>query len=80
MASEEKKISPIKSLVENFSWSEQKLIINWQKQYKAVSERPRVELGRLLFPTLQPFAGGNGEMGRNYKGNMTKFASFLKSS
>ncbi len=45
MASEEKKRFLVKSLVENFSWNEKKLTTNWQKQYKVVAERPRVEFG-----------------------------------
>lgn len=45
MASEAKKVSLVKELVENFSWEGEKIIVNWKKQYKVVAERPQIELG-----------------------------------
>ena len=45
MASDEKKVLLVKSLVENFSWSEEKLITNWLKQYKVIAERPQMQGG-----------------------------------
>lgn len=45
MASEEKKVLLVKSLVENFTWSGEKVIPVWKNQYKVIAERPRVEFG-----------------------------------
>jgi len=39
IASDEKKVLLVKSLVENFSWQEGELQIRWKNQYKIVAER-----------------------------------------
>ena len=39
MASEEKKVHLVKSLVENFSWRDGKLTTCWKNQYKIIAER-----------------------------------------
>lgn len=46
MASEDKELEFIKSLVENFSWNEGKLIIHWKKEFDLVSKRPKGSFGR----------------------------------
>jgi|GEM_PF-6593736 len=41
MASEEKKVSLVKSLVENFIWQDGKLTTGWKNQYKLIAERTK---------------------------------------
>ncbi len=39
LGSDEKKVSLIKSLVENFSWEGDQLTVQWKNQYKVIAER-----------------------------------------
>ena len=41
LASDEKKVSLIKSLVENFSWEDDLLTIQWKNQYKVIADRTK---------------------------------------
>ena len=47
VSKDDKKVSLIKSLVENFSWEGEKLVVNWKKEFEIIKNRPQT--GSVLY-------------------------------